>query len=115
MNTLVTGTFQAEAQAYQAVRKLIDSCVPAKLVRAIVPGSRRRLAEHESDGGHPLKEPGGILVSVKAPEYVAQCLAVKILRDYGACDIDFVNGEPQALPPAGVGISVPTGRSLAAA
>ena len=115
MSTLVTGTFQAEAQAYQAVRKLIQSCVPANFVRTILPGSRKRLAAHGSEGGHPPKEPGGILVAIKTPEYVAQRLAVKILRDQGACDIDFVNAEPRALPPVHVRISVQTGSSFLAA
>src|SRR5215831_9362727 len=35
MNTLVTGIFEAEHQAAQAVRKLVKSCVPTDLVRTI--------------------------------------------------------------------------------
>jgi len=90
MSTLITGTFQAEQQAVRAVRKLIKSCVPTDLVRTILPGTRKRLAAHQSEGGHAPREPGGIMVAVKAPEYVAQRLAMKILRDYGAREIECV-------------------------
>jgi hypothetical protein len=99
MSTLVTGIFQAEDQARQAVRHLIKSCVPMDLVRTILPGMRLRLAAHQADGGHAPKEPGTVMVAVKAPEYVAQRLAVKILREHGARDIECVSApQPMAAP-----------------
>jgi hypothetical protein len=98
MNALVIGTFEAENQAVQAVRKLVRSCVPSDSVRTIFPGARKRLAAHRAQGGADPKEPGGILVSVRAPEYVAQRLAVKIMRDHGARDIANVNAERRAKP-----------------
>ena len=106
MHTLITGTFQAEHQAVQAVRKLVKSCVPMDLVRTILPGTRRRLAAHESEGGHPPREPGSIMVAVKAPEYVSQRLAVKILRDHGAQEIECLNAERRAMPRLRIRISV---------
>ena len=67
-------------------------------VRTILPGMRLKLAKHEADGGHAPKEPGSIMVAVKAPEYVQQRLAEKILREHGAQDIEFVNAERRAKP-----------------
>ena len=96
MSTLVTGIFQAEDQARQAVRHLIKSCVPMDLVRTILPGMRLRLAAHEAEGGHAPKEPGTVMVAVKAPEYVAQRLAIKILREHGAREIECVSA-PQPM------------------
>jgi len=97
MSTLVTGTFQAEDQARQAVRHLVKSCVPMDLVRTILPGMRLRLAAHEAEGGHAPKEPGTVMVAVKAPEYVAQRLAIKILREHGAREIECMSApQPHA-------------------
>jgi hypothetical protein len=96
MSTLVTGTFQTENQAREAVRKLVKSCVPVDLVKTILPGMRLRLAEHQAHGGHAPREPGAIMVAVKAPEYVAQRLAIKILREQGAREIECV-GAPEAV------------------
>ena len=98
MSTLVTGIFQAEDQARQAVRHLIKSCVPMDLVRTILPGMRLRLAAHEAEGGHAPKEPGTVMVAVKAPEYVAQRLAVKILREHGAREIECMSAPPPLAP-----------------
>jgi|SoiMethySBSTD1v2_1073268.scaffolds.fasta_scaffold58369_4 hypothetical protein len=106
MHTLITGTFQAEQQAVQAVRKLVKSCVPMDLMRTILPGTRRRLAAHEAEGGHPPREPGSIMVAVKAPEYVSQCLVVKILRDHGAHEIECLDAERRAMPRLQIPISV---------
>jgi len=98
MHALVIGAFEAENQAVQAVRKLVRSCVPSNSVHTIFPGARKQLAALRAQGGHNPKEPGGILVSVRAPEYVSQCLAVKIMRDHGARDIENVNAERRAKP-----------------
>ena len=90
------------------MRKLAKSCVPMDLVRTILPGTRRRLAAHEAEGGHAPKEPGSIMVAVKAPEYVSQCLVVKILRDHGASDIECLNAERRATPRQSIHVTPPT-------
>ncbi len=97
MLALVTGTFEAENQAVEAVSKLMRSCVPSDRVRTIFTSLRRPTA-HRAQGGRNPEEPGGIRVSVRAPEYVAQHLAVKVLRDHGARDIEHVNAERRAKP-----------------
>jgi hypothetical protein len=74
MNTLVTGTFEGAQQAAQAVRKLGKSCVPMDVVRT-VPGSTRKR--------HPT-----VKVAIKTAEYVAQQLAIRVLREFGASDIE---------------------------
>ena len=87
MNTLVTGIFETEHQAGQAVRKLVKSCVPTDFVRTIhsTAGRARRSNDTAS-------EPSGVVkVAVKAREFVAQKLAIKILRDYGARHIECVS------------------------
>ena len=85
MSTLVTGTFEGEHQAAQAVRKLVKSCVPMDRVQTTSSGSGKRHAAH-----------GPIKVAVTAPQFVEQQLAIKILRDYGAHDIECVIVEPRA-------------------
>lgn len=81
MNAVVTGTFEAENQAVRAVRKLLNSCVPSNCVRTIVP--RTRMAAQS--------ERGGIMVAVRASDHVSRYLAMKVLRDHGARDIENVN------------------------
>ena len=112
MNTLITGTFPAEQQAAEAVRQLIKSCVPLENVRTILPGMRLNLARHQADGGHAPKEPGSIMVAVKAPQYVQQRLAEKILREHGARDIECVNAERRSKPR--MQIRIPAGQQPAA-
>ena len=85
MNTLVTGTFEAQHKAAQAVRKLVKSCVPMDRVRTTSPGTGKRQATY-----------GPIKVAVMAAEYVAQQLAIRILRNYGAHDIECKSAEPRA-------------------
>jgi len=87
MNTLVTGIFEAEHQAAQAVRKLVKSCVPTDLVRTI----RSTAGRTPRSNGTTSRPSGVVKVAVKAREYVAQQLAIKILRDYGAHDIECVS------------------------
>ena len=91
MKTLVRGTFAAEDQAAQAVSKLIKSCIPLDLVRTIFPTARKRHA-----APRPASSQGGIMVAVKASQYVAQQLAIKILRDHGAHDIECVSPRRRA-------------------
>lgn len=98
MNALVTGTFEAENQANEAVRKLLRACVPSNRVRTILPGTRRRLAAHLAEGGSALSEPGGILVAIKAPDNVSQCLALRVLREHGARNIERRNAERRRAP-----------------
>lgn len=82
MTILITGTFGGEWQAAQAVRKLVKSCVPTERVQTLSAGPARRHA--------------AIKVSVMAPHYVEQQLAMKILRDYGADDIKCISVESRA-------------------
>ena len=98
MNALITGTFPAQKQAVLAMRKLLRACIPANCVRAILPGSRRRLAAHQSEGGPLPGEPGGIMVAVKATDNVSQALAVKVLREHGAQEIESKDAERRAAP-----------------
>jgi hypothetical protein len=98
MYSLVVGTFEAENQAIEAERKLLHSCVPSDRVRTILPGSRKRLAQLRAEGGHAPGQPGGILVAVKALDNVCQALAVKVLREHGARDIERLNAERRARP-----------------
>ena len=98
VNALVTGTFEVENQAAKAVSKLLRSCVPSSLVRTILPGMRKRLAAHRSEGGPPPDEPGGILVAVKAPDNVSEHLVLRVLREHGARNIERRNAERRARP-----------------
>ena len=98
MNALVTGTFEVENQAVEAVRKLLRSCVPSNCVRTILPGMRKRLAAHRTEGGPIPEEPGGILVAVKAPDNVSQYLALRVLSEHGARNIERTDAERRARP-----------------
>ena len=98
MYALVVGTFEAENQAIAAERMLLHSCVPADRVRTILPGSRKRLARLRADGGRAPQQPGGIVVAVKAFDNVCQALALKVLREHGASNIERVNAERRAKP-----------------
>src|ERR1700704_1328090 len=90
MGMLVVGTFEAEKQAAQAVRKLLRSCVPSEHVRTLAPALRRRISGAIRNGKGRLrdKQSGGILVAVNAADNVSQVLAVKVLREHGARDIE---------------------------
>ena len=98
MYALITGTFEGEGQAILAVRKLLRACVPANCVRAILPGSRRRLAAHEAEGGAKPAEPGAVMVAVKATDNVSGVLAVKVLQEHGAQEIERTDAERRAAP-----------------
>ena len=93
-STLVTGTFEAETQAARAVRKLLNACVPSHRVRTIVPRGRQRPAASRTDISAGSR--GGILVAVRASDHVSQYLALKVLRDHGARDIENMNAERRA-------------------
>jgi hypothetical protein len=88
MNALVTGTFEAENQAIEAVRKLLRACVPSNRVRTILPGTRKKLVAHRADSDLQAEQHGGILVAVKAPDNVSECLALRVLRQHGARNIE---------------------------
>ena len=98
MYALVTGTFEAEHQAIEAERKLLHSCVPSDRVRTIFPGSRKRLTALHAEGIRTPRQPGGIVVAVRAVDHVCQALAVKVLREHGARDIERLNAERRAKP-----------------
>lgn len=98
MYALVTGTFEAENQAIEAERKLLRSCVPSDRVRTIFPGSRKRRAALRAESGRTPRQPGGIMVAVRAGDHVCQALAVKVLREHGARDIERLNAERRARP-----------------
>ena len=98
MYAVVMGTFEVEHQAIEAERKLLHSCVPSDRVRTILPGSRKRLAALREEGGHTPRHPGGIMVAVRAADHVCQALAVKVLREHGARDIEHLNAERRARP-----------------
>lgn len=98
MYALVTGTFEAENQAIEAARKLLRSCVPPDRVRTILPGSRKRLAIHRAEGGRTPRQSGGILVAVRTVDHVCQALALKVLQEHGARDIERLNAERRARP-----------------
>ena len=100
VNALVTGTFEVENQAIAAVRKLLRSCVPSNRVRTIFPGMRKRLAAHHSEGGGDPVQPGGILVAVKAPDNVSEHLALRVLREHGARNIECRSAERRRAPRA---------------
>ena len=104
MNALVTGVFEAENQASEAVRKLLRSCVPSNRVRTILPGTRKRQAAR---GGPQPPEPGGILVAVKAADNVSECLALRVLRQHGARNIERRNAERRASPRRSAGRTLP--------
>lgn len=115
MAAVIVGTFEAENQAAKAVRKLLRSCVPSAHVRTLAPAFRRsggvsvrrvrvperranaRMSERRKDARGPdrrtdvqvsTERAGGILVTVKAADNVSQCLAVKVLREHGARNIE---------------------------
>ena len=100
MNALVTGTFEVENQAVEAVRKLLQSCISSSLVRTILPGMRKRLAAHHAEGGGDPAQPGGIMVAVKAPDNVSQFLIMRVLRQYGARNIERRDAERRRAPRA---------------
>ena len=90
MNTLVTGTFEDEQHAAQAVRKLVKSCVPVDLVRTI---PARKGKRHPADRKRSQQ---AVRVAVRTVEYVVQQLAIRILRGFGAQDIECVRSERRA-------------------
>ena len=99
MYALVMGTFEAESQAMEAERKLLRSCIPSDRVRTLFPGARKRLAALlRADGGRTHRQSGGILVAVRAVDHVCQALAVKVLQEHGARDIERLNAERRARP-----------------
>src|SRR6266481_1667149 len=103
MATVVVGMFEAENQASQAVSKLLRSCVPSGHVRTLV--ARRRgpsAASTRSNGRRSSdrrgveqrsEQPGGILVAVNAADNVSKFLAVRVLREHGARDIEHTVAE----------------------
>jgi hypothetical protein len=93
MYALVMGTFEAENQAIEAERKLLRSCIPSDRVHTLFPGARKRLAALRADAGRNPRQPGGILVAVRAGDHVCQALAVKVLQEHGARDIERLNAE----------------------
>jgi hypothetical protein len=98
MYALVMGTFEAENQAIEAEQKLLRSCIPSDRVHTLFPGARKRLAALRGDGGRTRRQSGGILVAVRAVDHVCQALAVKVLQEHGARDIERLNAERRVRP-----------------
>ena len=100
MAGMVTGTFEAENQAAQAVRKLLRSCVPSEAVRTLTVRPRRFGAASRRSRGeiHLRPQRGGITVAVQTADHVSQHLALRVLREHGARDIGHAAVEPSSLP-----------------
>jgi hypothetical protein len=89
MAGLVVGTFEAENQAAEAVRKLLNSCVRTEHVRTSTLPPRRfaTASRRRSVQAHQRPQRGGITVAVRTAGHVAQILALRILREHGARDV----------------------------